>query len=156
MVYSKDVLTGANGYAIEIPRNYANGYTFRGGAEYDVNRAWTVRAGLQYDHSGLDPKYYSPTLPDASSWAGSLGATYKFTPAWSIDAGAFYAWFKEVKAEDPNPATPGTGIEPGVYPAGSLGATTVYVPSYEGTFRGTYNTSALVFGLSLGWTPGAK
>ncbi len=156
VVYGKDVLKGANGYEINIPRNYSNGYTFRGGAEYDVAPAVTVRAGLQYDHSGLDPKFYSPTLPDATSWAGSLGATYRFTPAWSVDAGLFYAWFNEVKAEDPNPATPGTGIEPGIYPAGTLAPTTQYIASYEGTFRGTYNTTAFIFGVSVGWKPGAK
>lgn len=150
-VYDKDVFEGANGAKISVPRNYTNGWTIRAGAEYDVSPAFTVRGGLQRDESGLDPKYYSPTLPDASSWAGSLGATYKFSPALTVDAAVFYAMMDEVNVEDPNPATPGTGLEPQInLPAGP------FVAAPEGTFRGTYDTSALIFGVSVGWTPGAK
>jgi long-chain fatty acid transport protein len=158
IVYDKDVFKGDNGASISVPRNYSNGYTLRGGGEYDVNKTWTVRAGVQYDHSGLDAKYYSPTLPDATSWAGTLGATVRFAHGLSLDAAVFYAWFNQVKAEDPNPATCGTGAEPGIYPAGTLcgNAASVPVATAEGTFRGTYNTNALIFGLSLGCTPGAK
>lgn len=149
VVYDEDVFVGDNGARITVPRDYSNGWTIRAGAEYDALPALQVRAGLQRDVSGLNEKYYSPTLPDASSWAGSLGATWKFGGGLALDAAVFYAMMDEVTAEDPNPATPGTGLEPGVYPTGVL-------PVTEGTFRGTYDTSALVFGLSLGWTPGAK
>lgn len=150
-VYKNDVFHGANGASISVPRDYSNGWTLRGGAEYDLDKTWTVRGGLQYDHSGLDPKFYSPTLPDASSWAVSVGGTVRFAHGLSLDAGVFYAWMNQVKAQDPNPTTPGTGIEPGLPPA-----TPAPNPAPEGTFRGTYNTNALIFGLSLGWMPGAK
>ncbi len=150
IVYDSDVFVGANGYRINVPRNYSNGWTVRGGAEYDLDAAWTVRGGLQYDHSGLDPHFYSPTLPDASSWAGSLGATWRFKKGFALDAAVFWAFMNKVTAEDPNPATPGTGLEPGLPPA-----TPVPVPAPEGTFRGTYSTNVLVFGLGLAWTPGA-
>ncbi len=151
VVYDKDTFVGDNGATISVPRNYSNGWTIRGGAEYDVTPMFTVRAGLQRDVSGLDEKYYSPTLPDASSWAGSLGASVKFSRGLSLDAAVFYAMMDEVNVEDPNPATPGTGLEPQInLPAGP------FVASPEGTFRGTYDTSALVFGVSLGWTPGAR
>ena len=157
IVYNEDVFTGANGAQLAVPRNYSNGWTLRGGAEYDLNEMWTVRGGLQYDHSGLDPKHYSPTLPDATTWAASLGGTVRFKHGLSLDAGVFYAWFNEVKAEDPNPATCGTGIEPGIYLPGSLCNNVVpqALTTPEGTFRGTYNTNAFIFGVSLGWTPGA-
>ncbi|HET8540139.1 MAG TPA: outer membrane protein transport protein [Anaeromyxobacter sp.] len=151
IVYDRDVFKGDNGATISVQRNYSNGWTLRGGAEYDLAPAWTVRGGLQYDHSGLDPKYYSPTLPDATTWAGSLGATWRFSPGFALDAAVFYAWFDEVTSEDPNPATPGTGLEPGIYPP-----PTGVVPAPEGTFRGTYNTNAFIFSLGVAWTPGAK
>jgi long-chain fatty acid transport protein len=151
VVYGKDVFKGANGYSITVPRNYSNGYTLRGGAEYDFTQMIAGRIGVQYDHSGLDPKYYSPTLPDATSWAGTLGAKVKVARGFSIDAAFFYAKMNEVKAEDPYPATPGTGIEPGLPPA-----TPVPNPSPEGTFRGTYDTSAYIFTVGASWTPGAK
>ena len=150
-VYDADVFVGDNGATIRVPRDYANGYTFRGGAEYDVAKTFQVRVGLQRDVSGLNKRFYSPTLPDASSWAGSLGATYKFGRGVSADAAVFYAIMDQVKAEDPNSATPGTGLEPTYDPVNG-----VFIPQPEGTFRGTYDISALVFAVSVTWTPGAK
>ncbi len=148
IVYDRDVLVGANGYRIAIPRNYSNGWTIRGGAEYDFTPMVAGRVGVQYDHSGLDPKYYSPTLPDATSIAGTLGARVKFARGLAVEAAVFYAKMNEVKAEDPDPSSPGvTGIEPGLTPPN---------PSPQGTFRGTYDTSAFIFTVGLGWTPGAK
>jgi long-chain fatty acid transport protein len=150
VVYDQDVFVGDNGSRIAVPRDYSNGYTIRAGAEYDVMPKLQVRAGIQRDVSGLNERYYSPTLPDASSWAGSLGATWKFGGGLALDAAVFYAMMDEVTAEDPNPATPGTGTEPGIYPGPTV------VPVTEGTFRGTYDVAAYIFGVSLGWTPGAK
>jgi len=147
-VYDEDRFVGDNGAAITVDREYSNGYTLRAGAEYDISSAVQVRAGLQRDESGLTKKFYSPTLPDESSWAGALGATFRFGRGLSIDAAVFYAMMDEVTAEDPNPATPGTGIEPRLAP------TPVVVP--EGTFRGKYDTSVLIFGVSLAYSPPAR
>jgi long-chain fatty acid transport protein len=142
-VYDQDVFTGANGAQIAVPRNYANGWTARAGAEYDVTPQFTVRAGVQRDESGLDEDFYSPTLPDASSWAGSLGATFRFGRGLSFDAAVFYAMMDEVTATNP-------GLEP------QMTLPTTFVPAPTGTLRGSYDISALVYGVSLGWTPGAK
>ncbi|HEX9050228.1 MAG TPA: outer membrane protein transport protein [Anaeromyxobacter sp.] len=150
VVYDKDVLEGANGYKISIPRNYSNGWTIRGGAEYDFTDMVAGRIGLQYDHSGLDPKYYSPTLPDATSVGVTLGARVKVAQGVAVEAAAFYAKMHEVTSQDPNPATPGTGLEPTYSPPST------FIPATEGTFRGTYDTSAFIFTVGLGWTPGAK
>jgi long-subunit fatty acid transport protein len=85
---------------------------------------------LQRDISGLKEKFYSPTLPDASSWGLSLGGSFRLARGFRIDAGAFLALMDEVTAEDPN--------------------------SPEGTFRGRYDTNVLIFSLAVGWTPGAR
>jgi long-chain fatty acid transport protein len=149
MVYDTDTFVADNGQTISVERDYSNGFTLRAGAEYDVSKQFTVRAGVQRDESGLDEKFYSPTLPDSSSWAGSLGATYRFGGGLAVDAAVFYAIMDEVTAEDPNPATPGVGIEPQLNPP-------VVAVSPEGTFRGTYDVSALIFGVGVSWTPGAR
>ncbi len=142
-VYQTDTFIPNNGAApLVVQRNYRNGHTFRGGAEYDLTRAFQVRAGLQRDVSGLRTSTYSPTLPDASSWGVSLGGTFRFARGFSVDAAVFYANMDEVTATD-------VGREPGIYPTG-----VAVQPS--GTFRGTYEPQALVYGLALGWTPGAR
>jgi long-chain fatty acid transport protein len=144
VVYDVDHFVGNNGATYDVPRHYGNGQTYRAGVAWDVLEMLTVRAGLQRDVSGLKKEFYSPTLPDASSWGGSLGATVRFARAFSVDAGAFYANMDRVEV----PAS-AVGKESGIPPGGSG-----LLPS--GTFRGTYYTSAFVFSLSVNWKPGAR
>jgi long-chain fatty acid transport protein len=140
VVYDTDTFEANTGFVIPVPRHYRNGQTYRAGVAYDVLPPLTVRAGLQRDVSGLRKEFYSPTLPDGSSWGGSLGATVRFAKDFSVDAAAFYA--KMDKVTVPNP-----GTEPRLAP------TPVVQPT--GTFRGSYEPSAFVFTASLNWQPGA-
>lgn len=139
VVYDRDLFVGNTGAQINVARDYRNGQTYRAGVEYDLNRAVQLRLGVQRDVSGLDKAVYSPTLPDASSWGGSLGATYRLPRGIYVDAAFFYANMDKVEV----PATAGT--EP---------ATATGFPT--GTFRGTYEPSAFIYGLSVGWTPGVR
>ena len=144
IVYDFDHFTGNNGATLDVPRHYGNGQTYRAGVAWDVLEMLTLRAGLQRDVSGLKKEFYSPTLPDASSWGGSLGASVRFAKAFSVDAAAFYAKMDTVDV----PAS-AVGKEPGIPPGGS-GALTP-----TGTFRGSYDPNAFVFSLSVNWRPGA-
>jgi len=146
VVYDRDLFIGNTGARIDVPRDYSNGHTFRAGAEYDFARVWQVRVGLQRDISGLRTATYSPTLPDASSWGGSLGATYRLARGFSLDAAVFYAKMDKVTVPSSS-----VGTEPRPPPPAPFGA---LFPT--DTFRGSYEPSALVYGLSLGWTPGAR
>ncbi len=143
VVYGSDTFVANTGAVIEVKRHYGNGQTYRVGAEYTLGN-FDVRAGVQRDISGLDKRYYSPTLPDSSSWAGSLGGTWRFSRGFSLDAAVFYALLDQVKAEN-------AGYEPGGAP---LPAGLSYQP--DTSFRGTYNPAALVYTLAVGWTPGPK
>lgn len=145
VVYQSDTFNGNNGAVLVVPRHYGNGQTYRAGVAWDVVAPLTLRAGLQRDVSGLDKAYYSPTLPDASSWGGSLGLTWKFAKAFSFDAAAFYAIMDKVNV----PAS-AVGKEPGPAPLGQSGTV-----SPVGTFRGSYEPNAFVFSASVNWQPGA-
>lgn len=139
VVYDTDTFTGSEpGAELSVPRKYRNGYTLRAGAEYDLNPAVQLRLGFHRDVSGLDESTYSPTLPDASSWAVTAGAGYKFGDGFSLDAGIFFAFMDDVTSTS-------NGSEP------VLGA-----PLPTGSFRGTYEIAALIYGVSVGWAPGAK
>jgi long-chain fatty acid transport protein len=139
VVYDTDTFIADTGYTIVVPRHYRNGQTYRAGVAWDVIQPLTVRAGVQRDVSGLRKEFYSPTLPDGSSWGGSLGATYRFAKGFSVDAAGFYA--KMDKITVPNP-----GSEPG--------PTTGVLPT--GAFRGSYEPSAFIFTASVNWQPGAS
>jgi long-chain fatty acid transport protein len=147
VVYQEDSFNLNTGTPFIVERNYSNGHTFRGGAEYELTRAFQVRAGVQRDLSGLDPSVYSPTLPDSDSWGFSLGGTYRLPRGFSIDAAVFYATFDDVTAT-------GAGAEPGT-PTGLPPPNPALLPIPQGTFRGNYSPQAYVYTLALGWSPGA-
>ncbi len=144
VVYGEDRFIGDNGAQLTLPRDYKNGQTYRAGVEYDLASAVQLRAGVQRDISGLNKSLYSPTLPDASSWGGSLGATYKFRHGVSADAAVFYAKMDKVRVPDT-----AAGFEPQRNPP-------IVTPSPTKTFRGEYTPSALVYGVSVKWTPPAR
>lgn len=97
-VYKEDRFVGSAGTEVLVERNYRNGYTVRGGAEYQLTPAVELRAGLQRDVSGMRSSTFSPSLPDASSWGGAVGASWNFRPNMSLSAAFFLAIMDEVTA----------------------------------------------------------
>jgi long-chain fatty acid transport protein len=83
---------------VSVPRNYGNGYTLRLGGEWQATPQLAVRAGILRDHSGYQPDYYDPSLPDGHSWAAAIGGGWAFSKAFSVDAAFFHAWFDTVTA----------------------------------------------------------
>jgi long-chain fatty acid transport protein len=106
-VYKDDTFLGSAGLVLPVPRNYSNGMTFRVGGEFDATDKLVVRAGLLRDISGLDPKTYSPTLPDSSTWALSAGAGFKVTPALVVNAAYFRGFMDQVTAPVGGASIPG-------------------------------------------------
>jgi long-chain fatty acid transport protein len=125
-VYKEDAFVGDKGFLKVVPRDYGNGQTYRFGAEYDVNPKLQLRAGVERDLSGLNTDTYSPTLPDASSWCGAVGAGWNLSPTMQVSATVFHAWFDKVTA---------TGTE---------------------AFPGSYDTNVWIGSVGVTWKPGAK
>jgi long-chain fatty acid transport protein len=144
VVYGSDTFVSNTGASIVVPRDYSNGNTYRIGGEWLVMPAFELRAGVQRDVSGLKTSTYSPTLPDSSSWGGSLGATVRFSHGLSVNGAFFYAHLDKVTSTN-------NGLEPGIFP----GPTVLPEPQPGTTFRGSYQPWAIVYSLSVGWTPGA-
>ncbi len=67
------------------PRLYKDVNYFALGVSYLVNDKITARAGILYDFSPIQDGYMSPELPDANTFGWSVGASYKVSPAFSID-----------------------------------------------------------------------
>jgi long-chain fatty acid transport protein len=97
-VYEEDRFVGSAGTEVLVKRDYRDGYTVRAGVEYRLARAVELRVGLQRDVSGMRSENFSPSLPDASSWGGGLGATWHLRPTMSLSAGFFWSIMDEVKA----------------------------------------------------------
>lgn len=107
-VYKDDTFIGSAGLVLPVPRNYSNGMTFRVGGEFDATDRLVVRAGLLRDISGLDPKTYSPTLPDSSTWALSAGLGFKVSPSLVVNATYFRGFMDQVTAPLDGASIPGT------------------------------------------------
>ena len=121
-VYGTDTFVGDKGTVIAVPRNYGDGHTFRVGAEYETTPRLTLRVGVLRDLSGFKTDTYDPTIPDGNTWAGGLGATWKFTPDFSVSGAFFYAVLDQVN-------TTGTTALPGQY------NTNVYIVSLGLNYR---------------------
>ena len=114
-VYQEDLFEGSTGLTISVPRDYRNGYGLRFGAEYDVNRTWTVRGGFFRDFSGLRTNTYSPTLPDSDSWVVAGGASYRVRQNFAVNGAFYYADRDRVESTEWRSAENPTGSFPGSY-----------------------------------------
>jgi len=122
-VYTEDLFVGSLGTTVVVPRDYANGYTFRVGAEWQASSQLQLRAGVLRDHTGQKTDNYSPSLPDGDTWAFGLGGGWAFSRDLSVALGLFYAPFDKVTA---------TGTE---------------------AFQGSYWPSAFIASVGVTWRP---
>jgi long-chain fatty acid transport protein len=130
VVYKEDLFAGSAGLRLIVPRFYGNGYTVRVGAEWDVNRRWTVRGGALRDISGVDIDHWSPTLPDSNAWAAAAGATYRVNPDLALNVALYGALLDEVTTT--NNRTP---------------------TNPEGTFPGAFKSTAVIGSFGVTWQP---
>ncbi|MDU8925293.1 outer membrane protein transport protein [Pasteurellaceae bacterium LIM206] len=79
------------GEAFNKTENFKDTSRYAIGASYDWSDKLTLRAGIAYDESAAHD-YTTISIPDTDRMWYSLGATYKFTPDFSVDFA--YAYVK--------------------------------------------------------------
>jgi len=104
------------------PKNYEDTYVLRFGAEYTMGDL-QLRGGYLYDRTPVLTQYDEPLLPDANRNGFTVGVGYKLTKSLIVDATYFFLKFDQRKAEN-----------------------TVIA------FDGTYNSSATLIGINVGYT----
>lgn len=104
------------------PKNYEDTYIIRLGGEYAIDDL-KLRAGYLFDRSPVLPAYVEPLLPDANRNGFNIGAGYQITKELSVDVSYLFLKFDQRKAEN-------TAIQ----------------------FDGTYNMSANLFGIDIGYS----
>ncbi|MCW4152509.1 outer membrane protein transport protein [Halomonas sp. 18H] len=111
--------------------NWNDTWAFSVGANYKVNRQWLLRAGVGVDESPVpDAEHRTPRVPDADRQWATLGATWMPTTDLSVTAG-----YMRVFGDD------GDINQSGAKPENAK----------RGDLSGTYEVSADVFALSLGY-----
>jgi long-chain fatty acid transport protein len=103
------------------PRNYQDVFSYRMGAQYEVNKKMNVRMGIKYLITPVPDGYVSPDVPDATHLNYSAGVGYKLNSKWSADLSFIY---ENMKRSESN---------------------------YETHLNGTYNTNLFIPGVSLNY-----
>jgi long-chain fatty acid transport protein len=67
--------------------NWRNSWFAALGAAWRVDDRWTLRTGIAYDQAPIKEGFVTARLPDQDRYWLSVGASYKFTDALSLDAG---------------------------------------------------------------------
>ena len=76
--------------------NWDDTWRFAGGVNWYYSDAWTWRSGLAYDPTPVpNAEDRTPRVPDADRLWWSLGGTWQFAPAWSLDFAGTYIWTLE-------------------------------------------------------------
>lgn len=106
-----------------IPEEYGNSLQYRFGLERRFSDRLAVRGGYFYDASPAPAASVSPLLPDADRHGFALGASFT-RGSLSLDVASWYLRFKERSTEGLN----------------------------RDHYDGTYKSSAITFGASLGYS----
>lgn len=106
-----------------IPEEYSNSFQYRFGIERVLNDTWTLRGGYFFDESPSPPESMSPLLPDANRNGFCLGGSWT-SGTLRLDAAGWYVRASERSTD-----------------GGS-----------RDRYDGTYKSSALTLGVSLGYS----
>ncbi|OBX10332.1 porin [Gallibacterium genomosp. 3] len=90
---------GGNGL-FQKDENFSDTTRIAVGFIYDVDDKLTLRAGLAHDESAVDKDHSSISIPDTDRTWYTLGATYRFTPNLSVDAGFAFIKGKRLAFEE--------------------------------------------------------
>jgi long-chain fatty acid transport protein len=114
----------------DVKENWEDSFIFRGGLEYNLNESIALRAGFLYDQTPQPDESVDPILPDANRWALTAGFGYK-SGGFVLNVAYQYEPFQDRTSENR------------------------YFEHYpQATFnpwKGTYKTTAHLFGVSLGF-----
>jgi long-subunit fatty acid transport protein len=103
-VYQQDAFIGGKGVSVLVAREFHNQHVFRLGAEYGgLLPGLKVRGGVLRDISPQPTDTLDPSLPDSSSWAFNLGATYAFAKGLSGSIGWEHAFFDQTRTTGADP-----------------------------------------------------
>jgi long-chain fatty acid transport protein len=103
-VYQQDAFIGDKGVTVIVARQFHNQHVFRLGAEYGgLLPGLKVRGGVLRDISPQPTDTLDPSLPDSSSWAFNLGATYAFVKGLSGSIGWEHAFFDQTRTTGADP-----------------------------------------------------
>lgn len=87
----KDVFISTNAGGASLPRNWEDTYHYAIGADYRLDRQWTLRAGVAYDTNPADKKDRTADMPIDRQVRYAMGADYLRDSGMRISGSLVYA-----------------------------------------------------------------
>ncbi|HEU0200452.1 MAG TPA: outer membrane protein transport protein [Burkholderiaceae bacterium] len=78
------------------PLRFKNSWRAAVGANFQLNPAWKLRAGVAYDTSPVQDEFRTPRLPDADRTWLAVGGQWRFAPNAALDFGYAYIIIDDV------------------------------------------------------------
>lgn len=73
-----------------LPKHYHNAWAFRLGAQYALTHRFDLRAGISYDNTPVNKKYYNPETPGMDKISPTIGFSFRPINQISIDVALSY------------------------------------------------------------------
>ncbi|MCG9697782.1 outer membrane protein transport protein [Shewanella sp. Isolate11] len=70
--------------------NFKDNWRFAVGTSYQLNQAWSLRAGVALDKTAVEDEYRTTTIPDSDRMWFSVGAGYQASNNLTLDLGVTY------------------------------------------------------------------
>ncbi len=101
----KDVFISTNTGGASLPRNWQDTYHYAVGADYRLDRHWTLRAGMAYDTDPVDAKDRTADMPIDEQYRYAAGFDYLRESGMRISGSVVYADYGDADI-DSNKAAP--------------------------------------------------
>ncbi len=104
------VFLSTNTGGAELPRNWEDTYHYAVGADYRLDRHWTLRAGIAYDTDPVDAKDRTADMPIDEQYRYAAGFDYLRDTGMRISGSLVYADYGEAEI-DSDRAPPLFGLQ---------------------------------------------
>jgi len=98
----------SNHVAITIPEHFKDTWRFALGSDFKVNSQLSLRAGMGYDQSPIDPAYRNLLIPDSNRYILATGMTYSFNPKLSMALGWSHYFMQKAATDRTQTMGPGS------------------------------------------------
>lgn len=105
-----DVFISTNTGGATLPRNWDDTYHYSLGADYRLNKQWTLRSGVAYDTNPVDEKDRTADMPIDEQWRYAAGFDYVRDSGMRISGSLVYADYGNAEI-DSNRAPPAYGLQ---------------------------------------------
>jgi len=78
------------------PRNYQDASIYRAGAQFNLNKLLTFRAGYYFDESPIESGFFAPETPRNDSHGFTSGVSFNIGDRLTIDTSFLFLFFPEI------------------------------------------------------------